>query len=104
MRRDANGPPVSPQKIAHRRAASGPSQNFIFFFADFGEKRFFLTSCASAVNPAFLLLVAASPQQAPTAREFFSSVRRRRAVAPPPFSRWFPVLVRSPVRLPNSAF
>src|SRR5262245_16999980 len=31
--RDADGPPVTPQKLAHGRTAAGPGQDFIFFFA-----------------------------------------------------------------------
>src|SRR5262245_24044506 len=33
MRRYADGPPVTAQKLAHGRAAAGPGQDFIFFFA-----------------------------------------------------------------------
>src|SRR4029434_6599445 len=32
VRRDADGPPVTAEKLAHRRAATSASQNFIFFF------------------------------------------------------------------------
>src|SRR5215471_3724839 len=35
MRRYADGPPVTAQKLAHGRAAAGPGQDFIFFFAGF---------------------------------------------------------------------
>src|SRR5262249_33678138 len=33
MRRYTDGPPVTPQKLAHGRAAASPGQDFIFFFA-----------------------------------------------------------------------
>src|SRR5215813_7387098 len=33
MRRYADGPPVTAQKLAHGRAAAGSGQDFIFFFA-----------------------------------------------------------------------
>src|SRR5215471_6878761 len=35
MRRYADGPPVTAQKLAHGRAVAGPGQDFIFFFAGF---------------------------------------------------------------------